>query len=91
MVKLMAERRALLARAPDAARANLEDLMAHLLYALKLVGPDHVGLSGDFDGGGGVDGYDSAADLPIITERPCSRPAIPRTTSPRSGAATSCG
>jgi membrane dipeptidase len=68
VVQLMAERRALLAQYPMP-RANLEDLMAHLLYALKLVGPDHVGLSGDFDGGGGVDGYDSVADLPIVTER----------------------
>jgi len=68
VVQLMAERRALLAQYPTP-RANLEDLMAHLLYALKLVGPDHVGLSGDFDGGGGVDGYDSVADLPIVTER----------------------
>jgi len=68
VVQLMAERRALLAQYAMP-RANLEDLMAHLLYALKLVGPDHVGLSGDFDGGGGVDGYDSVADLPIVTER----------------------
>lgn len=67
-VKLVAERRAVLARYP-APRANIDDLMRHLLYALKLVGPDHVGLSGDFDGGGGVDGYDSVADLPAVTER----------------------
>jgi membrane dipeptidase len=68
VVAMVAERKAILARYPIP-RANLEDLMAHLLYALKLVGPDHVGLSGDFDGGGGVDGYDSVADLPIVTER----------------------
>ena len=68
VVEMVAERRAILAKYLMP-RANLEDLMAHLLYALKLVGPDHVGLSGDFDGGGGVDGYDSIADLPIVTER----------------------
>lgn len=68
VVAMVAERRAILAKYP-VPRANLEDLMAHLLYALKLVGADHVGLSGDFDGGGGVDGYDSVADLPIVTER----------------------
>ncbi|UAL12397.1 dipeptidase [Caulobacter segnis] len=68
VVEMVAERRAILAKYPMP-RANLEDLMAHLLYALKLIGPDHVGLSGDFDGGGGVDGYDSIADLPIVTER----------------------
>jgi membrane dipeptidase len=30
---------------------------------------DHVGLCGDFDGGGGIDGYNSIADLPAVTER----------------------
>ena len=29
----------------------------------------HVGLCGDFDGGGGNDGYNSIADLPAVTER----------------------
>ncbi len=68
VVQLVAERRALLAKYP-VPRAGIDDLMAHLLYALKLVGPDHVGISGDFDGGGGVDGYDSIIDPPSVTER----------------------
>lgn len=63
-----AERRSILEKYP-APRANLDDLMKHLLHAIQLVGVDHVGLSGDFDGGGGVDGYDSVADLPAVTER----------------------
>lgn len=68
VVKETAERRAILAKHPIP-RANLDDLMKHLLYAIKLVGVDHVGLCGDFDGGGGVDGYNSIADLPAVTER----------------------
>jgi membrane dipeptidase len=63
-----AERRAILARYPIP-RANLDDLMKHLLHAINLVGVDHVGLCGDFDGGGGIDGYNSIADLPVVTER----------------------
>jgi membrane dipeptidase len=68
VVKITAERNALAAKYPTP-RANLDDLMKHLLHAIKLVGVDHVGLSGDFDGGGGIDGYDSIADLPAVTER----------------------
>jgi microsomal dipeptidase-like Zn-dependent dipeptidase len=29
---------------------------------VKLIGIDHVGIASDFDGGGGVDGWDSAAE-----------------------------
>ena len=50
-------------------RANLDDLMKHLLHVIDLVGIDHVGLCGDFDGGGGIDGFDSVADFPAVTER----------------------
>jgi membrane dipeptidase len=31
------------------------------------VGVDHVGVSGDFDGGGGLDGLDQVTDYPKIT------------------------
>ena len=43
--------------------------MGHLLHALALVGPDHVGIGLDWDGGGGVNGLEDAADIPKITER----------------------
>jgi len=33
------------------------------------VGPDHVGVGADWDGGGGVAGMEDAASLPKITER----------------------
>ncbi|MES2255389.1 MAG: dipeptidase [Pseudomonadota bacterium] len=63
-----AERHAILTQYP-VPRANLDDLMKHLLHVIDLVGVDHVGLCGDFDGGGGIDGYNSIADLPAVTER----------------------
>jgi hypothetical protein len=36
-------------------RANFEDFIASLTHTLKLVGPEHVGIGADWDGGGGVD------------------------------------
>ena len=37
-------------------RADLQKFMDHLLHAIQVLGIDHVGISGDFDGGGGVVG-----------------------------------
>ena len=50
-------------------RANLDDFMAHMLHAIKVAGFDHVGVSGDFDGGGGITGLEDVTDYPAITER----------------------
>jgi membrane dipeptidase len=50
-------------------RANFEDFMRHVNYALKLVGPQHVGFGADWDGGGGVDGMNDITGYPKVTER----------------------
>lgn len=50
-------------------RATFEDGFAHMLHAIQLVGIDHVGIGADFDGGGGVTGFDDARDYPKITAR----------------------
>jgi membrane dipeptidase len=50
-----------------ARRANVKDLVNHIDYAVKLIGIDHVGISSDFDGGGGIDGYNCAAEAPNVT------------------------
>jgi len=50
-------------------RASFEDYMQHVEHALNLVGPDHVGVGADWDGGGGVIGMEDVASLPRITER----------------------
>jgi membrane dipeptidase len=34
---------------------------------VKLIGLDHVGISSDFDGGGGIDGWDSASETFNVT------------------------
>ena len=43
--------------------------MAHVMHALDLVGPDHVGVGADWDGGGGVVGMEDVASIPKITDR----------------------
>lgn len=55
------------AQYPPAARANVKDMVDHIDYAVKLIGIDHVGISSDFDGGGGIDGWDSAAEAFNVT------------------------
>lgn len=50
-------------------RASFDDFMKHVTHALDLVGPDHVGIGADWDGGGGVAGMEDVASLPRITER----------------------
>ncbi|MEM7493741.1 MAG: membrane dipeptidase [Pseudomonadota bacterium] len=48
-------------------RSTYEKFMEHTFHVLDLVGPDHVGISGDFDGGGGVDGMSDVSMIPKIT------------------------
>ncbi|HEV1285856.1 MAG TPA: membrane dipeptidase [Bryobacteraceae bacterium] len=52
---------------PPASRANVKDFVNHIDYAVKLIGLDHVGISSDFDGGGGIDGWNSAAEAFNVT------------------------
>jgi membrane dipeptidase len=48
-------------------RPGVKELVDHIDYAVKLIGIDHVGISSDFDGGGGIEGWDSAADTFNVT------------------------
>jgi len=48
-------------------RPGVKELIDHVDYAVRLIGIDHVGLSSDFDGGGGIEGWDSAADTANVT------------------------
>ena len=49
-------------------RSSFEKYIEHLIYMLDLVGPDHVGIGADWDGGGGVDGMADVAAVPKITQ-----------------------
>jgi len=46
---------------------NIQDLVNHIDYMVKLIGIDHVGISSDFDGGGGIDGWNNASETFNVT------------------------
>ena len=47
--------------------ADVGDFIDHVDYAVNLIGIDHVGLSSDFDGGGGVLGWWDASETANVT------------------------
>lgn len=49
-------------------KADFDDYMRHLLHIIKVAGWEHVGLGADWDGGGGVNGYEDIAALPKVTQ-----------------------
>ncbi|MBU1258378.1 MAG: dipeptidase [Alphaproteobacteria bacterium] len=66
--ELLARRQEIDRLYPETDRATFDDFMTHMLHALKVVGPDHVGIGADWDGGGGVVGMEDVVDLPRITD-----------------------
>jgi membrane dipeptidase len=46
---------------------SVVDLVNHIDHAVQLIGIDHVGISSDFDGGGGVLHWDDASETPNVT------------------------
>ncbi|MGS2761279.1 dipeptidase [Sinomicrobium sp. M5D2P9] len=48
-------------------RVNVADFADHIDYMVNLIGIDHVGISSDFDGGGGISGWDDASETLNIT------------------------
>jgi membrane dipeptidase len=46
---------------------TIKDFVNHIDYAVKLIGIDHVGISSDFDGGGGVIGWNDASETFNVT------------------------
>ena len=47
--------------------ATVKDFVNHIDYAVKKVGIDHVGISSDFDGGGGITGWSDASETFNVT------------------------
>ncbi len=46
---------------------NVSDFVDHIDYLVKLIGIDHVGISSDFDGGGGIEGWSDASETFNVT------------------------
>jgi len=47
--------------------ANVSDLVNHIDHAVRVAGIDHVGISSDFDGGGGINGWNDATQTFNVT------------------------
>lgn len=47
--------------------ATVKDVVDHIDHAVQIVGIDYVGIGTDFDGGGGVEGCRTAAEMKNIT------------------------
>jgi membrane dipeptidase len=52
---------------PGGPPASLKDFVDHIEYAINLIGIDHVGIASDFDGGGGVEGWNDAGETFNVT------------------------
>ncbi|HZF29900.1 MAG TPA: dipeptidase [Gammaproteobacteria bacterium] len=48
-------------------QASVRQLVDHIDYAVRLIGVDHVGISSDFGGGGGVVGWNDASETANVT------------------------
>jgi membrane dipeptidase len=46
---------------------TVADFVDHIDYMVELIGIDHVAISSDFDGGGGVEGWDDASETFNVT------------------------
>lgn len=46
---------------------NVSDLVDHIDYIVDKIGLEHVGISSDFDGGGGIEGWDDASETFNVT------------------------
>ena len=47
--------------------ANVADFVDHIDHGVNLIGIDHIGISSDFDGGGGIVGWNDASETGNVT------------------------
>lgn len=50
-------------------QATVSDAVRHIVHMIEVMGPDHVGIGSDFDGGGGMPGLEDASWLISLTAR----------------------
>ena len=48
-------------------RSTVADFVDHIDHAVKIAGIDHVGIASDFDGGGGITGWEDASETQNVT------------------------
>ncbi|MBZ9728990.1 dipeptidase [Salegentibacter sp. JZCK2] len=52
----------------EIAPVDVADFVDHIDYMVDLIGIEHVGISSDFDGGGGIDGWQDASETLNVTK-----------------------
>ena len=52
---------------PAMSPATVQDYVNHIEHAINLIGIDHVAISSDFDGGGGIEGWNDASETFNVT------------------------
>jgi membrane dipeptidase len=52
---------------PPSPPVTVEEFVGHIDHVVKLIGIDHVGISSDFDGGGGIQGWNHAGETYNVT------------------------
>ena len=62
---MVAEKTKSMADLPPA--VDVGDFVNHIDYMVELIGIDHVGISSDFDGGGGIEGWSDATETFNVT------------------------
>jgi membrane dipeptidase len=65
MVPIRKEKLATLKDLPPA--VDVSDFVNHIDYLVEKIGIDHVGISSDFDGGGGIEGWSDASETFNVT------------------------
>ena len=65
--RAMSKEAALLMNESDPKPVNVADFVDHIDYLVKKIGLDHVGISSDFDGGGGIYGWNDASETLNVT------------------------
>lgn len=51
----------------EAPKATVADFVDHIDFLVELIGIDHVGIASDFDGGGGIEGWNDASETFNVT------------------------
>ncbi len=66
-VLLPAQKKKLAQRTDLPPAVDVTDFIDHIDYLVEKIGIDHVGISSDFDGGGGVEGWSDASETMNVT------------------------
>ena len=66
-VLLPAQKKILAQRTDLPPAVDVTDFIDHIDYLVEKIGIDHVGISSDFDGGGGVEGWSDASETMNVT------------------------